>query len=216
MTDTSSTPRMPKDAPTARERAARASVAEREKAKLRERWELGAQPPTRLWMPPSAQRELVQSRLQYEAHIVHMMQMKDTMDEFNILLREIDPYLQLVKAEEHVEAGVPLRPGFWHVIRHNPGAPPSIMTIEGENGEYIEPTSRVFELLQRNDMWNHNSLKEENRKRKKAQEAEEKRKERDRQLRQEEMMERWNAATRTQVSMLPGWSQNVAGKRGRR
>jgi hypothetical protein len=137
------------------------------------------------------------------------------MDQFNELLQEIDPYLQLVKAEDKVKAGVPLRPGFWHVIRHNPGAPPSVMTIEGENGEYIEPTSRVFELLQKNDMWNSNSLKEENRKRRALQEAENRQKERDRESRQEEMYERYLAATRTQVSMLPNWSQNVAGKRGR-
>jgi hypothetical protein len=29
------------------------------------------------------------------------------------------------------------------------------------------------------------------------------------------MLERYKAATRTQVSMLPGWTQNVAGKRGK-
>lgn len=216
MTDTTSTPRMPKDAPTASQRAKRAAHAASAQKALRERWEPRPEAPTGLWTPPAVQRELVERRHQYAANLVHMMQMKHTMDFFNKQLQEIDPYLQLVKAEEHVEAGIPLRPGFWHIVRHNPGAPPSVMTIEGEKGEYIEPNSRLFTLLQKNDMWNSNSLKEENRKRRKLLEAEERQKQREREARQQEMFERVQAATRVQVSMLPNWSQNVAGKRGRR
>lgn len=215
MAETTNTPRMPKDAPTAAERARRASLAAVRRQALQDRYPVASEAPGGLWVPPAVQRDLVNRRMEYQAELFHMMQMKHTMDEFNELLQEIDPYLQLVKAEEVVKAGVPLRPGFWHVVRHNPGAPPSVMTIEGENGEYIEPTSRVFELLQKNDMWNSNSLKEENRKRRALQEAENRQKDRDRQARQEEMLERYNAATRTQVSMIPGWSQNVSGKRGR-
>lgn len=216
MAETSSTPRMPEGAPTASERAARAAQTARRQAALREQHALDFGARRDLWVPQSAQRDLVERRMEYQAEIVHMVQMKHTMDHYNELLQEIDPYLQLVKAEEVVKAGVPLRPGFWHVIRHNPGAPPSVMTIEGEDGEYIEPSSRIFMLLQKNDMWNSNSLKEENRRRRLLQEAEDRQKERDREARQNEMMERYLAATRTQVSMLPNWSQNVAGKRGRR
>lgn len=215
MSDTSRTPHMPKNAPTARQRAERAARTASAHAELRERHQLEPKAPTGLWTPPMAQRELVERRLQYAAEMAHMYLMKDTMDYFNKQLQEIDPYLQLVKAQEKVKAGNPLRPGFWHIIRHNPGAPPSVMTIEGENGEYIEPSSRIFELLQKNDMWNSNSLKEENRKRRKLEEAEQRQKERERESRQEEMLERWNAVSRAQVSMLPGWSQNVAGRRGR-
>lgn len=215
MADTSSTPRMPVNAPTARERATRASHAAKAQAALREQHRLDFEAPRGVWLPPSAQRELVERRLEYEAHMLQMVQLKTVMDYYNPSLQEVDPYLQLVKAEETVEAGVPLRPGFWHIIRHNPGAPPSVMTIEGEDGEYIEPSYRIFTLLQKNDMWNSNSLKEENARRKKLQEAEERQKERDRESRQEELLERYLAVTRTQVSMIPGWSQNVAGKRGR-
>lgn len=215
MAETTNTPRMPADAPKASERARRAAHAAVRRASLEERHRLDFEAPAGLWVPPVAQRELVERRMEYQANMIHMLQMKHTMDEFNKQLQEIDPYLQLVKAEETVAAGNPLKPGYWHVVRHNPGAPPSVMTIEGENGEYIEPTSRVFELLQKNDMWNSNSLKEENRKRRALQEAENRQRERDREARQEEMLERYLAATRTQVSMIPGWSQNVAGKKGR-
>lgn len=215
MTDTSSTPHMPKDAPTASQRAKRASVASSAQRRLRERWEPQPNAPTGLWTPPAVQRDLVDRRLEYVQQLGHMVQMKHYMDYFNPLLEEIDPYLQLVKAEENVEAGVPLRPGFWHIIRHNPGAPPSVMTIEGDEGEYIEPSSRLFMLLQKNDMWNSNSLKEENKKRRRLLEAEERQKERERVARQDEMMERVLSATRAQVSMLPNWSQNIAGRRGR-
>lgn len=215
MAETSNTPQMPMGAPSAAQRARRAALTAARQAELQERHRFEPEAPAGLWVPPAASRDLVQRRLEYQAQMFGMVQMKHEMDFFNPLLQEIDPYLQLVKAEDKVKAGNPLRPGFWHVIRHNPGAPPSVITIEGEDGEYIEPTSRIFEMLQKMDMWNSNSLKEENRKRKQLQKAEDRAKERDRQSRQEEMIERYKAATRTQVSMTPGWSQNVAGKRGR-
>jgi len=170
-----------------------------------------------MWLPPKVTAELQDNTRQATAELMQMVYLKGVMDEFNKELKAIDPYLELALATEKVLAGNPLRPGYWHVIRHNPGAPPSVMIIQGRNGEYVEPNSEVFRMLKEDmDMWNPAN---EHRRRKKEQaieEAKERRKERERQARQEELLERYAAATRTQVSMLPGWSQNVAGLKGRK
>lgn len=161
-------------------------------------------------------RELVDKRREATAEMMQMVYLKGVMDDFNKELKQIDPYLELALASEKVLAGNPLKPGYWHIIRHNPGAPPSVMTIEGPNGEYVEPTSEVFRMLKEdNDMWNPASMHRKRKREEELERAKERRKERERRDRQQEIQERWDAATRTQVSMLPGWSQNVKGKTGR-
>lgn len=170
-----------------------------------------------LFLPPSVTRELQQERMAHHARITALTHYAGTMDDFNTDLKQIDPYLELVKAKETIEAGTPLKPGYWHVIRHNPGAPPSIMTIEGPSGEYIEPDSGVFRQLQewcdlQNPAVNHRRRQRE----RDIKTAEERRRAREREDTDAEAIDRYLAATRTQVSMVPGWAQNVAGKRGRR
>lgn len=171
---------------------------------------------SKIWVPQQTNKRLLDERRQFAAELAQMMYVKGVMDEFNKELREIDPYLELVQAKEKIKAGNPLKPGYWHIVRHNPGAPPTVMTIEGENGEYVEPNAEVFRRLKEdNDMWNVESAHRRRKREEKLELAKERRKDRERKERQEEIMERWNAATRTQVSMLPGWSQNSAGRRGR-
>jgi hypothetical protein len=70
-------------------------------------------------------------------------------------------------------------------------------------------------LKEDNDMWNPASMHRKRKREEELERAKERRKERERRDRQQEIQERWDAATRTQVSMLPGWSQNVKGKTGR-
>lgn len=171
----------------------------------------------KLFLPPGVSRELQQERLAHHARVAALTHYAAAMDDFNADLKQIDPYLELVKAKEQIEAGTPLKPGYWHVIRHNPGAPPSIMTIEGPDGEYIEPDSGVFRQLQewcdlQNPAVNHRRRKREQ----DIQAAQERRRAREREEADDEVMQRYLAGTRTQVSMVPGWSQNTAGKRGRR
>lgn len=170
-----------------------------------------------LFLPPGVSRELQQERLAHYARVVALTQHADTMDDFNRDLKAIDPYLELVKAKETIEVGTPLKPGYWHIIRHNPGAPPSVMTIEGPDGEYVEPSSGVFrQLLEWCDLQNPAVGHRRRERAQAARDAEHKRLARERQEADEEAIERYHAATRTQVSMTPGWSQNTAGRRGRR
>lgn len=172
---------------------------------------------SRMWVPPRVSKELQDNTRHATAELMQMVYVKGVMDDFNKELRAIDPYLELVLAREKVLAGSPLRPGYWHIIRHNPTAPPTVMTLEGEHGEYVEPNSEMFrKLSEDNDMWNPASMARRRKREEALEQAKERRKNREREARQEELLERYAAATRTQVSMLPGWSQNVAGKKGRR
>ena len=60
----------------------------------------------------------------------------------------------MVRATDAVQAGLPMKAGYYHIIRDNSeaGAPDTVMIIEGEHGQYVEPTSRVFDKLAAGDM----------------------------------------------------------------
>lgn len=176
-----------------------------------------------MWLPPTVSDEHLAGRREFEAELRDrmvrqaMLKVKGILDEFNYELKRIDPRLEMVRAAENTH-GTPLRPGFYHIVRWNEGAPPSVMTIEGDNGEFVEPTSRVFEKLAREDLWDPENMRLLRQRQRLADEAAEKLKIREREQRQEEMLERWVAGTRTFVSMNRDspWSQNAAGRRGAR
>lgn len=65
-------------------------------------------------------------------------------------LQDIDPMLSLVRAREQVE-NPEMRPGFWHVRRCNAPFPDSYITIEGPDGQFVEPHSGVVEWFRRED-----------------------------------------------------------------
>lgn len=172
-----------------------------------------------MWVPPSVSPELVQGRLEFEARMREqtrqaMAHVKGVIDEFNYELQRIDPKLEMFRAGESAEP--PVVPGFYHLVRWNDGAAPSIITIEGDNGEFVEPTSRVFEQLARNDLWDPNNMRLLRQRQALADQAAERLKIREREERQAEILERYLAGNRTFVSMNrdSAWSQNVAGRRG--
>src|SRR6266705_3618174 len=99
-----------------------------------------------LFLPPRISRELLAERHQYQADLMAMTHMKDVMDSWNKDLKQIDPYLELIKARDDLSVQTAaLKPGYWHIIRHNPGAPPSVTTWQGPNGEYREPDSGIYD-----------------------------------------------------------------------
>lgn len=69
-------------------------------------------------------------------------------------LREIDPYLDLVKVTDR-EDSLPfgMRPGYWHLSRQNPDAPDSYIPIQGTDGEYVEPVSELVDWVRKQDQW---------------------------------------------------------------
>lgn len=167
-----------------------------------------------MWVPPKVSRELERERDEFNTQMGEMArqwQALSTMREFNHELKRIDDLLELVFVPEGADvSGSPCRAGYWHVLRRNAGAPWSVIVVEDGQGQPVEPSSRLFEVLRRGDMWNHRSQREKARMERRAQEAEERRKVREREDRAREITERVQAATRTQVSMntsMP-WTQN--------
>lgn len=177
-----------------------------------------------VWLPPTVSRELLAEREQFRAVLedqavrAKLIAVKGILDQFNYELQRIDPKLELIRAQESVPAGIPMKPGYYHLVRWNEGAPPSVWPVEGPNGEFEEPTSRVFEMLKHNDLWDPRNMRLMRQREALAEQAADRQKIRDRQERQEEIMERVAAATRTQVSMNRDtpWSQNASGRRHKR
>jgi hypothetical protein len=170
-----------------------------------------------VWLPPKVSHRLEQERMAEYARLAVLTSHHAQMADFNRDLKQIDPYLELVKCKEHIEPGSPLKPGYWHIIRHNPGAPPSIMVIEGPDGEFVEPTSQIFEMLKRSDLQNPAVEYRRKQREREMDLARERREAREREERNDEVRERYLAGTRAQVSMTDvPWHQNAAGKRGRR
>lgn len=170
-----------------------------------------------LWVPPTADPGLA-ARAEVDAQRRAYAEEKIAQYEhFNKELYAIDPYLELVRVREDAPDDDPaVWPGYWHVTKHNPGAPDSWMVIHGDNGEWAEPTSRIFEKLAEGDMWRDEYGRRARKRQAERAAAKEREKENRQALLAEELRDRVNAATRTFVSMDQStpWSQNHAGRRG--
>lgn len=176
-----------------------------------------------MWLPPGVTEELYEERQAREGVAMAAMSAEDQqawVDGFNRELRQIDPYLKLLWCPDPapvdaVACGA--QPGRWHVMRHNPGAPISLLPITGPEGEYVEPTSRVFDMLRASDWWNPEVNRERKRVAAEMERAKERRQAEEHRQANEEVYERYLAATRAQVSMSRStpWSQNSSGRRGR-
>lgn len=170
------------------------------------------------WVPP----QYVQAREEFEAEMREriaygeLARVKGILDEFNHELRRIDHLLEMVRAP--ADCGLTgMKPHYYHVVRWNEGTVPTFIVIEGENGEFVEPTSRVFDKLREGDLWDPVNLRRLQRRHKDADAAAAKMRAAENAARQEEIRERVAAVTRTQVSMNMDapWSQNHAGSKRR-
>jgi len=170
-----------------------------------------------LFVPPSVARELRERTMSFREDVLRSCDLDDTdprLIEMNRVLHMINRRLLLVRARERVVPGVPMKPGYYHLLVDgdaDTGAPISVTVIEGKDGEFVEPTSRVFEKLAAGDMRERRNLERF----KKADLDEwvrnEAEKARDAEERREDVKDRVNAYTRTSVSMNQGtpWTQNA-------
>lgn len=166
-----------------------------------------------LLLPPG----LRDSTREYEAEVLSMVdRFRSVMDWFNRELREIDVNLELIFAPPTVKV-VGLMPGRWHIMRHMPGGPPTLIPYVGPNDEYLDPDSGIFEMLRRSDMWDERAAGDQRRRVEASAAAASRQKAREAEARREEIKERMAAATRVQVSMNRdvAWTQNHAGSRRR-
>lgn len=146
---------------------------------------------------------------------VALAEVNETCAQFTRELKRIDSYLEMVYWPLRNPELPGFVPGCYHLVRHNPGAPGSVEALTGPDGGFAEPGSWVFEVLRRSDMWNAEARREDARAVRRAIATRDRARQRENEERREEIRDRVNAATRASVSLIPGWSQNVAGKRGR-
>lgn len=118
-----------------------------------------------MWLPASIEADLAAGRMDFAAKVDRLVDSEtrrqlETVKRFNKELKGIDPYLELVfvSMPRDWPAGEEPPPGVvfdrWHVLRRNPGAPPTFIALTREDGGYVEPTSRVFDRLRQADLWN--------------------------------------------------------------
>lgn len=164
-----------------------------------------------LWLPPEA---IAEERRRFAAAVLRCVTIEDTRArECTAALQRIDPRLFMVKAHEKIKPGVPVMPGYYHILRHNENAPLSVFMVH-HDGAYVEPTSRIFDRLAEGDLHDPRVFREMRDLDRKAHEEGERDIARDHEDRRAELRERVNAAVRTQVSMdrtLP-WTQNSSGR----
>jgi len=169
-----------------------------------------------LWVPPKVARDLREETAEHNATTLNMFDLFGPFyDKWNRELKKLDPLLRLGKAKEKAHA-VGVIPGYYHLIRINPGAPLWTMPLHDSQGRFVEPTSRMLDQLRERDMQNMRVIRD----RQKAIEEKAKQEEKDKANRIERLVdegtERWKAYSQVRIPFNNDakWSQNVAGRRG--
>lgn len=174
---------------------------------------------SRLILPRSVERELQARRDAFRHDVLASIQLENReplLLEYCARLQAFDRRLMLVKAREEVVRGVPMKPGYYHLLVDNgPGIPLTVTVIEGADGEFCEPTSRVFEKLMAGDMTEQRNLDRFARTEAERHASVEREKQADRAERREHIGDLIKAYTQTSVSMNRDtpWRQNQAGRR---
>lgn len=174
---------------------------------------------SRLLVPPKVAKELAEEqRGHLRAKLEAVFDFDDPVcKQWNPELKKLDGLIRIGRAKPMAYVpGYPVRAGFYHFLRDNPHAPPTVSAITGADDEWVEPDSGLLRKLQANDLQNPAVLVAIAAEKERAREEEQRDKLRDREVRQDEILERWKAGTRTQVSMNPDvpWTQNAAGRKG--
>jgi hypothetical protein len=130
--------------------------------------------------------------------------------EFNGWLKNIDPHLKLVFANEKAQ-GPGIQAGRWHVCRQAPGCVPTYLVIStngvGVPGGFREPDSGVLDSLRRADSWRRDLLAEQLA----AERSEERAKDAHREARRDELAINIKAKTNPGIRFGGSWTAK-AGK----
>jgi len=178
----------------------------------------------RAWVPPKVSKELREETERREGAALQALQLDHIWaykKEFDADLNRIVEGMKLVWCPDPapVEAvTMGARAGRWGLLCPPiKGGPWSIKPLLGDDGDsYVEPGSWVFDMLRAQDWWNPEVRRDRERAMEELERTKKRREQQEHEDRTQEMLERWMAATRTQVSMNSNskWSQNVRGKRG--
>jgi hypothetical protein len=169
---------------------------------------------TGIFVPPTVAYELGQRTRSFREDVLRSIRLDDTdpiLRDFTARLQRIDPRIIMVRARERVVPGVPMRPGYYHLLIDNGlSVPLTVTVIEGEHGEFTEPTSRVFEKLAAGDMRQDRTLERWARAKREAHDANLREQQRNRDERIDHRRDLVNAYTRTSISTTDArpWTQN--------
>lgn len=157
-----------------------------------------------LILPASVARKYAEERNAHRADLLRALEAtSQQLAYWNQRLKEIDPHLQLVKAQSSTTLPG-LKPGYFHIIRDNGHAPPTVWPLQGRDGEFREPDSGMLEELARGDMWSERSRREQERAASAAKAAAQREREREREERMDEIRERMKAATNPSTLIKKG------------
>lgn len=168
-----------------------------------------------LWVPPSVTRKLREETAEYNEATLAMFELQyGILDKWNRELKKFDPLMRLGKAHDNAE-GVGVIPGYYHLIRINPGQPIWAIPIH-DNGKFAEPTNAMLDMLRNSDMQNPQVLRDKERMAKQEAESKKREKLRKREEREDAMMEAWSSIYQPKVAFgEKGWTNSTAGKRGK-
>ena len=172
-----------------------------------------------IWVPPKVDRELRERTREHTAEVFAMMQrFRGVMSYWTDRLRRDlnDEHLEVIFMPPNATAPGYV-PGRYHVIRHDPfGGAPHPLPIQNEQGGFMEPCQAVVDRLKENDLQSLAAREARRREAELAERSAERAKENEQGERAEEIKDRWNARTRTFVSLdrSAPWSQNVKGRKG--
>jgi hypothetical protein len=172
--------------------------------------------PNGKWIPDSTARAYADLREQYGAELGVMLESGSAVtEEWNRVLYQVDPELRLVKAKEN--AHFPgITPGLYHVLRRNALGAPSIIPLQGPEGEFREPGSWMLDMLAEGDLWNDRTARERRRVGDELNRQKARRMAREKEERHEEILERWHAASGPGVSFAnqgQGWRYRAGAPR---
>jgi len=155
-----------------------------------------------IYLPASYQRRMADEVAQDQAEI--MAEYQAISAQLSFWTRELrtrlnEPNLKVVKAHDQVGPGSPMKAGYYHVLLEAPGHPTTVMPVENPDGSFRELDSHVYDMMEKNDLWNDRARKAGRDRSRKLKEAMERQKARESQDRVNEYNERWKAANSTQI-----------------
>lgn len=149
-----------------------------------------------LYLPEAARSEIESDRAAIAAQY---MTVKGQLEHYNPMLKRIDPMLELVRAHDRTAEGSPMKAGYYHILRHAPGHPTTILPLEYDNGERREPGSWMFTYLEEQDMWNDRARRASRNRSERIRDAAARQREQESQERVADYNERWKSANSTQI-----------------
>ena len=168
-------------------------------------------------LPPHVQKRIdLERRAEYWALLKRNFTIEDPRcQEHTRRLQQISPDLYLVKANDKVEVGAPLRPGFFHLLAIPHDAPPFVTPLTNGD-EYAEPGDWIYKLLARGNLRERRVRDAIRREEDDLQRDIVREKAEQKANRMERARDIVDSATKVRVSMNRDtpWSQNVDGRRG--